>query len=252
MKTTILLCCFAAISCAPGWGQQTYLYDDRPKITASGEAAVYVKPDQITVSFGIETSDLDIGVARQKNNDIMKKALAALHDAGVSDKDIQTDYLSLQPRYRSDSVKDVFIGYFVRNTFVVTLREAGKLEELVAKVLQTGVNYIHNVDFQTAEFKKYREQAREMALRAAREKAEKMAAVLGQSVGSPLQINEFSSGSPWAYYSSWGGWGSARNAFASQNAVQDLRGSSGEALETIALGKIAVRANVSVTFELRK
>ena len=252
MKTIILSCCLAALSCAPGFGQQTYLYDDRPKITVSGEAVVYVKPDQITISFGIETSDLDVGVARLKNNDIMKKAMAALRDSGVSDKDIQTDYLSLQPRYRSDSVKDVFLGYYVRNTFVVTLHEAGKLENVVARVLQAGVNYIHNVDFQTAEFKKYREQARDLALKAAREKADKMAAVLGQSVGAPLQINEIGGGSPWVYYSSWGGWGSARNVFASQNTMQDLRGSSGEALDTIALGKLAVRANVSVTFELKK
>jgi hypothetical protein len=34
--------------------------------------------------------------------------------------------------------------------------------------------------------------------------------------------------------------------------MQDLRGSSGEVLDTIALGKRAVRANVSVTFELKK
>jgi uncharacterized protein YggE len=252
MKTIILALFMAAISSAPGWGQQTYLYDDRPKITVGGEAVVYVKPDKIIISFGIETSDLDISVAKQKNNDIMKKAVAALRDCGVPDKDIQTDYLSLQPRFRSDLAKEVFLGYFVRNTFIVTLNEAAKMEDVVTKVLQTGVNYIHNVDFQTAEFKKFREQARELALRAAREKADRMASVLGQSVGSPLQINEISSGSPWVYYSSWGGWGSARDSLMTQNAIQDLRGGSGEVLDTIALGKIAIRANVSVTFELRK
>jgi uncharacterized protein YggE len=252
MKTIILALFMTAVSSAPGWGQQTYLYDDRPKITVGGEAVVYVKPDKIIISFGIETSDLDISVAKQKNNDIMKKAVAALRDCGVPDKDIQTDYLSLQPRFRSDLAKEVFLGYFVRNTFIVTLNEATKMEDVVTKVLQTGVNYIHNVDFQTAEFKKFREQARELALRAAREKADRMASVLGQSVGSPLQINEISSGSPWVYYSSWGGWGSSRSSPMTQNTIQDVRGGSGEVLDTIALGKIAIRANVSVTFELRK
>ena len=252
MKTIILALFLAAVSSAPGWGQQTYLYDDRPKITVGGEAVVYVKPDKIIISFGIETSDLDISVAKQKNNDIMKKAVAALRDCGVPDKDIQTDYLSLQPRFRSDLAKEVFLGYFVRNTFIVTLNEAAKMEDVVTKVLQTGVNYIHNVDFQTAEFKKFREQARELALRAAREKADRMASVLGQFVGSPLQINEINSGSPGMYYSSWGGWGSTRSSLMSQNVSQDLRGGSGEVLDTIALGKIAIRANVSVTFELKK
>ncbi len=64
------------------------------------------------------------------------------------------------------------------------------MEELVTKVLQAGVNYVHGIDFQTTEFKKYREQARNLALRAAKEKAEMMAGVLGQSAGAPIQINE--------------------------------------------------------------
>jgi uncharacterized protein YggE len=236
---------------AAGWGQQPLLYDDRPKITVSGDAVIYARPDSVVISFGVETSDPDISIARQKCQDIMKKAMAALKESGLPDKEIQTDHLSLQPRYRSDGIKDVFLGYFVRNAFAVTLNETAKLEDMVARVMETGVNYIHNVDFQTVEFKKYREQARELALRAAREKAERMASVLGQSVGSPLQINEIGGGSPWTYYSSWGGWGSARMPSMAQNVIQDLRGSS-ENMDAVPLGKIAIRASVNVTFELKR
>jgi uncharacterized protein len=252
MKIMAMAFLLSALGGAPVSAQQASTYDDRPKITVTGEAVVYVKPDRIVATFGIETSDQDVSAAKLKNNDIMKKALAAARDCGVPDKDIQTDYLSLQPRFRSDSAKEAFIGYFVRNTLVVTLNEAGKIEELVTKVLQTGVNYIHGVDFQTSELKRFREQARELALQAAKEKAAKMASVLSQAIGSPLQINESYGGSPGMYYSSWGSWGSARNLGMTQNTVQDLRGNSGEAADTIALGKIAVRANVSVTFELLK
>jgi hypothetical protein len=37
-----------------------------------------------------------------------------------------------------------------------------------------------------------------------------------------------------------------------QNAIQNVQGGSGEISETIALGKISIQANVSVTFELKK
>jgi len=140
----------------------------------------------------------------------------------------------------------------VRNALVVNLTEADKLEGVVTRVLQAGVNYIHGIDFQTTEFKKYREQARELALKAAKEKAEKMAAVLGQSVGSPVQISEGYGGSPWSYYSSWYGWGYGRTQGMTQNVVQNAQGGSGESPETISLGKIAIRANVSVVFELKR
>jgi uncharacterized protein YggE len=118
--------------------------------------------------------------------------------------------------------------------------------------LLAGINYIHGVDFQTTEFKKYREQARELALKAAREKAEKMATVLGQAIGAPLQINENYGGSPWWYYSSWWGWSGGRSHGMSQYNVQVDRGSAGEITDTIVLGKLTIKANVTVTFELKK
>jgi hypothetical protein len=114
-----------------------------------------------------------------------------------------------------------------------------------------GVNYIHGIDFQTTEFKKYREQARELALIAAKEKAEKMSAVLGNSIGAPIQINENYGGSPWWYYSGWSGWGGRSHGMSQYN-VQVDRGGSGEITDTIALGKLTIKANVSVTFELKK
>jgi uncharacterized protein YggE len=240
------------LSAVPLWAEQTYLYDDRPKITVNGEAVVNVTPDKIVISFGIETWDNDIGVAKQKNNDILKKTVSAMKECGIPEKEIQTDHLSIVPRWKSEDRKEDFLGYFARNTLVVTLTDTAKVEELVTKVLQAGVNYIHGIDFQTTEFKKYREQARELALKAAKEKADKMAAVLGQSVGAPIQINEDYSGSPWWYWSSWSGWGYGRNQGMSQNVIQNVQGGSGEISDTIALGKISIRANVAVTFELKK
>jgi uncharacterized protein YggE len=230
--------------------QQTPLYDDRPKITVNGEAVVNVVPDKILISFGIETSDMDIEFAKRKSSDTQKKALRAITECGIPLKEVQMDHLSIDPRYKNDYRKEDLIGYFVRNTLVVTLNSPAKVEDLITKVLHAGVNHLHGVDFQTTDFKKHREQARELALRAAREKAEKMAGVLGQSVGPPIQISE--GPSPWWYYSSWTGWGFGRSSGMSQVAAQSAQPESSEALDSIPLGKISIRANVTVTFELKK
>ena len=158
---------------------------------------------------------------------------------------MQTDHLSIEPRWETESHRERFIGHFVRNSLSVTLSDPAKVEELVTRVLQAGVNYIHGIDFETTEFKKHREKAREMALLAAREKAEKMAAVLGQKVGAPLQINE-------GYWSSWSGWGYRGGQGVIQNAMQNAPSAPEDTGDTVALGKIAIRANVSATFELQK
>ena len=178
MKTKLITTFLIVTAMCSIRAQQTQLFDDRPKITVNGEAVVKVQPDQIIISFGIETWDKNIMVAKQENNEIMKKAVGVIKDSGIPDKDIQTDHLSIEPRYDSNYEKKNFIGYFVRNTFVVTVAEPDKVENLVTGVLQSGVNYIHSINFQTTEFKKYREQARELALNAAKEKAEKMAGSL--------------------------------------------------------------------------
>jgi uncharacterized protein YggE len=251
MRSTLAAAALVILSVRPAWAQPPQTYDDRAKITVNGEAVVSVKPDKVVVSLGIETSNADVMTAKQQNNDVLKKAVAAMKELGIPEGAVETDHLSIEPRYRDDYRRESFLGYFVRNTFVVTLTDAGKVEALVTKALEAGVNYIHGIDFQTTEFKKYREQARNLALLAAREKAEKMAAVLGQSVGAAIQISENYSGSPWWYYSSWFGWGGGRSQGMSQNVTQNVQSGSGEISETVALGRISIRANVSVTFALK-
>jgi uncharacterized protein YggE len=59
-------------------GQQIAPYDDRPRITVTGEAVVNVKPDKIVITLGIETWETNIIVAKQRNNEILKKVSAAV------------------------------------------------------------------------------------------------------------------------------------------------------------------------------
>jgi len=255
MKTRAFAIFYAMVMIGiPARAQSGGAFDDRPKITVSGEAVVNVKPDKVVISLGIETSDADISTAKLKNNEIMQKTVSVLKQLAISEKDVQTDYLSVQPRWRNESIRDTFLGYFVRNTLVVTITDVARLEDLVTRVLQSGVNYVHGIDFQTSELKKYREQARELALLAAKEKAEKMAAVLGQRIVAPIQINENYMGSSASYLSSWNSWGYGRPLSLGMSNTQVSVGpeNAGDITNTIALGKLAIRANVSVIFELKR
>ncbi len=227
------------LSCAgSGWAART---EEHHRITVNGEAVVYAQPDKVTIHFGIETWDDSMAIAKKKNNEVMDRAIAAVRKLGVSGKEIQTDYLNIEPRYKNDYKKENFLGFFVSNTMAVTIAGPDKLELLVEKLLEAGIERIDGVQFQVSEFKKFREQARELALKAAKEKAEKMASVLGRGVGQAVQVSEG--------YSGWSGWGMNRQAM-TQNVIQQAPG-GGEDPGTIALGKISVRASVSVTFELK-
>ena len=126
MKTIVITTLLIVMAMCSIQAQQTQLFDDRPKITVNGEAVIKVQPDQIIITFGIETWDKNIMAAKQENNEILKRAVAVIKESGIPDKDIQTDHLSIEPRYGDNYEKRNFIGYFVRNTFVVTVAEPDK------------------------------------------------------------------------------------------------------------------------------
>lgn len=223
-----------------------------PRISVTGDATVYVTPDKILITLGVETWDKAVDVAKDKNNKVMADTVAAIKALGIDAKDIQTDQLSIEPRWNDSYERkaEAFIGYFVRNTLVITLTDVTRIESLVTNVLNAGVNYIHGITFESTDFKKHREEAREMALKAAKEKAQKMAAVLDEKIGGVLEIQEHG-GTPW-YYSNWNSWGGGGRGYAmAQNAAMDMSGSGADS-PTVALGKIAITVTVSVAFELQR
>jgi hypothetical protein len=109
-----------------------------------------------------------------------------------------------------------------------------------------GANYLHGVDFRTTELRKHRDKARSLAIKAALEKATDLASDLGRKVGKAHAINE----SPAWWGSSYGRYWGQRHGQMSQNVMQQQRGEGPETQETLALGQISVKAQVSVIFEL--
>jgi hypothetical protein len=123
----------------------------------------------------------------------------------------------------------------------------GKFEDFLTSVLNTGVNYVQGIEFRTTELRKYRDEARALAIRAAREKADALAVELGQKAGKPQTIQEHQS-SWWSGYGAWWGgrWGNAMT----QNTVQEYQGTPLGLDSSVAPGQISIRASVAVTFDL--
>jgi uncharacterized protein YggE len=98
------------------------------------------------------------------------------------------------------------------------------------------------VDFRNSELRKYRDQARALAVKAAIEKAATLAAVAGLKVGKTTNMTSYS-------YAAWyGRTGRGNFQNVSRNIAQVGPGSSPEG--TIALGKINVTASVTMSFRL--
>ena len=215
-------------------------------ITVNGQAEVKVKPDEVVVTLGVETEDLDIGKARAENDARVRAIVAAAAGQGLRNEDIRSEFLDVQPRYKDAYDVRTFLGYFARRSLSITLKDTARFEALISAVLSAGANYIHGIEFRTTELRRHRDEARALAIRAAQEKARDLAAAMSVRVGTPITIQEGHSGW-WSPYSSW--WGGRYGGQLVQNVMQD-RGGAGSSGETLVPGQISVTATVSVTFEL--
>ena len=218
-------------------------------ITVTGEAVVNVVPDEVVLTLGVESSDKQLRRAKSLNDERVKQVLAAAEKLGIPAKDIQTDHISIEPRYRDSYEQRDFIGYFVRQTIVITLKDVSQFENLLTDVLDAGANYVHGIQFRTTELRKHKDAARALAIKAAREKAVALAQELDQKVGKPYAIREDQEG--WGSgYNSW--WGSAGGLGMTQNVVQNAGNAGMEMDGALAPGQIGVTARVTVSFELEE
>ena len=161
-----------------------------PKVVrVVGTAEVKVVPDRAVVELGVQKQDANAGAAKRLVDEAASKLLAALRANGVDEKDIQTTYLYLRPE--SYTHKGTKHSYFVAGeTLSVTVRDLSRLDALLQALVQAGGNRIDSVTYETSELRKYRDQARAQAVKAAREKATALAQSLGQEAGRAYSIEE--------------------------------------------------------------
>ena len=83
--------------------------------------------------------------ARNENDGIVKRVLALADDLGIP-ASTQTDYVSIEPRYRNGYYERDFVGYFVHKNIVVTLRDWPG-SRTCWRGTDAGANYIHGIGF---------------------------------------------------------------------------------------------------------
>ncbi len=217
--------------------------DIQRTISVSGEALVMVAPDEAVVTLGVETFNASLQKGLELNNAAGKKVLDSVRAAGVEEKWIKTQDLSVTVQYvNSDHPSRGIEGYTLRRLYTVTLKDVGKAAAVINTALLSGANLMYGIDYRTTELRKHRDAARAAAVRAAREKAEALLGVLGCKAGKPVTVTEGGFG----YY------GYGRNVM-TQNAMLSVEGEavSGDLdMDTVPAGQIGIRANVSVVFDI--
>lgn len=232
---------------------QPAVCDPSRSVQVSGVAVVNVTPDRALIKLGVQSNGKSTKEAQATNTATINRVVKALKAQGVEAKDIATDWYTIEPLYEDyDSLR--IKGYRIYNIVEITMRDVTQSNAAIAAAFQAGANQVVDVQFYTSELRKYRDQARELAMKAAREKAEALSNAAGAEVGCILTITEntqsnFYGGGWWGY-----GYGSSQNMM-TQNVIQNAAPAGGEssALDDgpLTTGQISVRAEVMASFGLK-
>ena len=167
-------------------------------IAIEGRGEVRAAPDMATINSGVTTQGVSAREALDANTAAMSELIAALKDAGIEARDIQTSGFSVNPNYVYSDARDELgysmppkiNGYQVSNSVTVVVRDLEDLGSILDRSVTVGANTVNGVSFSVADPSELLNEARRMAFTDAREKAELYAGVAGATLGDLEQISE--------------------------------------------------------------
>ena len=176
---------------------QPVLAPGATRLDLVAEGSVTRVPDVAQVGAGVVTQGRTAGGAMSDNAARMAATVAALRKAGVEPRDIQTSAINLAPQYRyADNQPPVLTGYQASNQVTVRLRDVARAGSVLDALVAAGANQINGPTLMVDKPEAALDEARGLAVTAARRRAELYARAAGLKVTRILAISENGDGMP--------------------------------------------------------
>lgn len=227
-KAALLMACLFTVLT---YGQET---KQTPQINVSGEGKVKVTPDQVLILATVETKGNNSKDVKKQNDEQMESVLKLVKSMNLAPADYKTKRVSLNSQFDYEKKKN---NYNATQTIEILLRDLSKYDTLMEGLVDQGINKIDNVTFQSSKLAQYQSDARKLAMKEAKMKAEDYVSVLGQKIGAAILIADNSQN----YY--------PQPMYAAMKGTMGVQGDASPR-ETMAVGEIEIVANVSVSFKL--
>jgi uncharacterized protein YggE len=204
-----------------------------PQISVSGEGVIKVVPDQVAITATVETQGNNAKDVKKENDKHVEAVLNIIKKMNLAPADYRTQRVSLNPIFDNEKKRTT---YKATQSIEILLRDLSKYDELMESIVEQGINRIDNVSFKSSKVAQYQSEARKMAMKDAKLKAEDYVSVLAQTVGRAIAITDNSQN-----YQS-------QPVYARMKTM--VMDESSSTRETLAEGEITITANVSVSFIL--
>lgn len=167
-------------------------------VTVQGHGEVTAKPDVARITLGVTTgtqptAKVALDLLSRRFTDVVN-AVKAL---GVKEEDVKTTNLSINPQYDFREGRQAIRGFEASESIQVTIRDLGKIGDVLAKTTLEGVNQASGITFEMDDPNTLQREAQEKAIKNARENAEQLAKALGVRLGRVKTFHATGSAPPY-------------------------------------------------------
>lgn len=232
---TILL---AVSICLLGAFMTAHAENNERTISVTGTGTAYAVPDRANLSFNTITETQTASEAYRQNSDATAKIIKALKQAGVKENQIQTSRISLSRRYKQKSYNSgrEQDGYTATSTVSVKMDDLETIAETIDAAITAGAEGFSGPHFTLDDPLPTREEARRLAVKAAKREAALYAEAAGVELGKVISIKDSASS----------GWhpSPVGNMVTRTAAIQVANP------DAFSLGEISEHASVSIVWEI--
>lgn len=215
----------------------TVIGDDQlpPHIEVTGTAVTKVMPDYIEWSLTLQATHIDPAQAKLEVDQSVKNLLAVRDELEIRVEDFETGAASVQrmTRYDRKAEQEVFLGYQITRRIIIRQRDLEKFDVFLTAFAKEGQTF--HMSMRSSEQEKNMRDTRIEAVKAAKAKAEELAAALEVRLGMPLRIDASAT---------------RPQATEMSNRMMTVAGDPVGTKVSFTPGAIEIRVQVQATFEL--
>ncbi|HVE69632.1 MAG TPA: SIMPL domain-containing protein [Solirubrobacteraceae bacterium] len=161
-------------------------------ITVSGSAASVVPNDLARFTFGVQTRRPTADAALRATSARVRRVIARVRGANVAADDVMTSTISVFRSTRPAAPRSTrrIVEYVSTNSIGVTVRDVGRSGEVIDAAIAGGATGLSGPVFSSSDAEAVYRRTLVTAFQGAREKAQRLAAEAGVTLGAPVSIRE--------------------------------------------------------------
>jgi uncharacterized protein YggE len=163
---------------------------DLRTVTVQGQGQLKAAPDMARITAGVSQDGSSAQTVSTHVRETIAKVLDAVKGQGIVDKDIQTEFYSVTPKWDWSNGQQRRSGYTVSNQVLIKVHDLKKVGSLLSAITDAGATTVTGPSFEFEHPEALERKTLALAMEDAKAKAAILAEAAGASLGPVFSIEQ--------------------------------------------------------------